>query len=111
MFWHCFGRKSIRSGAFNLPPWFGKNGRRQAIAALQNGSAVDHAHLGAFSLYANDAKSFSGQARMSEHKTQNPLLRVGFAAKMVEVGGTPGSSPLGRKKSVFVRGMADLTAF
>jgi hypothetical protein len=24
MFWHCFSRKSIHCGAFNLPPWFGQ---------------------------------------------------------------------------------------
>jgi hypothetical protein len=24
MSWHCFSRKSIHCGAFNLPPWFGQ---------------------------------------------------------------------------------------
>jgi hypothetical protein len=43
-----------------------ENGRRQAIAALQNGFAVDHASLGAFSLYVKEAKSFSGRIRISD---------------------------------------------
>ena len=51
---------------FRLPPWFRETEGGKQLPHSKNGSAVDHAHFGAFSLYANDAKSFSGRVSISE---------------------------------------------